>query len=281
MGKSATMTSVKKLGSAISSIIPGRGRSGTSVSHGKSKSMGAVEEKREIFGGVRSTAAIDNHLKYQTAYYGRARIVTIGKNGKAAKSSSGSIGDVNDETLIVRTLPHCENWKTNHGQDEPSDKLAPKESHRDMKERRAAATYASGNHVQGNTGRTHGAVNQPFGRDQDDDGPPTPRATGAGPEGHYAEGELSVEERSEELRNLLEVMRTNVNGATGLDGVESSIDLLQAHGRHLISLLASAAERVENPVLRSHVAELIRIIGGGLQASNTNMAAIIALVDSN
>jgi len=66
--------------------------------------MGAVEDKHVA--GVPSAEAGGNKPKYETAYYGRARLITIDqkKKGMNVKSSSGSIGNISDKTLIVRIL---------------------------------------------------------------------------------------------------------------------------------------------------------------------------------
>ncbi|KAE9368481.1 hypothetical protein N431DRAFT_547461 [Stipitochalara longipes BDJ] len=264
MGKSTTMTSVKKLGSRLSSIFPGRGRSGTLVSHGKSKSVGAVDEKHTAINNIASPEAIVIDRKYQSASNGHPRRVTIENNRINVVSSSGAIGNINDENLIG----------------EPSDKVALQESQHEKEERRAAAAYASGTRMRGNTSRTHGTVNQ-RGRDQDDEEPPTPRATGTGLQGHYAGGEQLDEHPGQELHDLLEMMRTSIAGTSGLAGVQASIDLLQANGQHLISLLASAARKVEDREGRDRLVNIIQAIGEGLVAASFHMAATVALADFN
>jgi len=76
-------------------------------------------------------------------------------------------------------------------------------------------------------------------------------------------------------------MGTAIDSTTGLEGVDTSINLLRANARHLIAMLTSSGQRVEDAVVRGHVAEIVHIIGEGLAAANANLAAITALVDAN
>jgi hypothetical protein len=106
MGKSTTMTSVKNLGSRLSSMLPGRGRSDTLVSGGKSKSIGAVDEKDAAVPSITYAEGSPANIKYEYAYMGRPRLVTIKKNRMDVMSTAGFFGNIDDETLIVRTLMH-------------------------------------------------------------------------------------------------------------------------------------------------------------------------------
>jgi hypothetical protein len=96
------MTSVKKLGSRLSSILPGRGRSSVAGSVDKSKSIVGVDEKTAPTANIASLKANATNANSKRSTDGRV-LLTKSKNSGMELKCSGLIVD-DDAALVVRLL---------------------------------------------------------------------------------------------------------------------------------------------------------------------------------
>ena len=96
------MTSVKKLGSRLSSILPSRARSAASVSVGKAKAIGVVDEKKA---GTPCITSVEEepttNTDYNSSINGRTLLTTFESSGMELKYSDVDGAD-HDATLMVR-----------------------------------------------------------------------------------------------------------------------------------------------------------------------------------
>jgi predicted component of type VI protein secretion system len=143
------------------------------------------------------------------------------------------------------------------------------------------AFYAPEAHNQTNTGRTRQAANQQRGRDQDDDEPPTPNSTPAGPQDHYTEGEQQGDNIQQQLQRELDMLRQAVATPSVPAGADAQYNQLHAQARRIISLLTTMARQVSEQETRTRMTNLIEAIGDSLIAANSNNAAIVAFADAN
>lgn len=112
MSKSVTLTSVKKFGSRLSSILPGRGRSDVSVSIDKLKGIGGLDEKKATVAAVPAETNATN-VNYKTSIDGRAVLTTFENSGMELKCSDEIADD--DAALMVRILATHDQMLTTDG----------------------------------------------------------------------------------------------------------------------------------------------------------------------